>query len=416
MAIGLNNLFSISFSLLTDDGQTRVSDFIDNDGLVSFVTSEQCGGNLPTYDLSFKTSDSRILSMLNDTHTLLVKFGLEKETIFECLYISKEKESTKVGTGQELIKTSGILNKLRFISNPKQRIFKQKTSLQVVNLVLGTNFNEDDIIIETDVETNDLMNWIQPNQTDYKFIQDTLIHSNSLNSSLIHGITIDGKFIIKDLIKAIKEEPKWKFVPQLIDQEDIVYNPTYSLFDYSGIINSWVGYGQERMLYNANDGTSEKISYDPEPILSLTDKLPRNSSIDRYMANSIVNTSNTHDKYWQSQMKNLTRLGILSNIELRLNFTDRFNNIRLLDLVLFKDLSVDNTNNIVSNDYNSGLYFVTRVTRTIENNRIGTSVSLSRESFNNISGDSRQSVVVDETDPEELASLFSDSFSIFSDE
>jgi hypothetical protein len=81
--------------------------------------------------------------------------------------------------------------------------------------------------------------------------------------------------------------------------------------------------------------------------------------------------------------QNLSYLSIFGSTKIVLQFSGRYANIRVLDLVLLRDLDLDMKQ---SEGYYSGAYLVTRVTRVLENKNFITMIHLNRESLGELQG------------------------------
>jgi len=92
---------------------------------------------------------------------------------------------------------------------------------------------------------------------------------------------------------------------------------------------------------------------------------------------------NVDPHYWSAYQNNLSYLSVLGISGILISFTKVFANIKVLDLVSFRDLDIDLSQ---SEGGYSGSYIVSKVSRMIENKVPVTMVQLNRESFSELQG------------------------------
>jgi hypothetical protein len=156
----------------------------------------------------------------------------------------------------------------------------------------------------------------------------------------------------------------------------------------SGFLNSWYGYGRVANTYNSETGAAASKTSSAKSAMVLSNKLNRSSKISAKIAQNGFVNDNVGEKYHQTHMNNMNRLISFSSTKLTVTLGQlTFIPISVLDIVMFKQPAVNS--NLESSEYESGLYVVTKVARTIQNGSVLTTVQLCREGFNSQKGSLR---------------------------
>lgn len=385
MTIEVKSQYRLRFKL------SNLEDFITNDDLIEFTIIEEAGNLLPIFKLDFFTYNEEVIRLLNETNALEVSFGKDANEMYDVsLYVTRL-ESEKQGKGKRLIATTGLAGSLEYLNNPKVLITEEMSGIEAMTLVANQHF---DVDVDPEV-SDDLQCWIQPNMSDRRFINQIWMHSYLVNGFIGVGISADGTFIVRDLKSKAGEEFDWKFTPTPSGSSDIVYDPDPKIIINGGFINHWLGYGRENLELALEDGTSELISEEARPILALTEEIARKANMERKFHSSVVRTTNVHENYWRAAQKNLTNLAILGNVKIVLSYTGVFQRTRVLDLAMFKDEDISDASQKASAEYHSGLYYISKVSRTFSAKQLCTVVEMVRESLNRITGEVMESESVD---------------------
>jgi hypothetical protein len=165
----------------------------------------------------------------------------------------------------------------------------------------------------------------------------------------------------------------------------ILFANGYSITDNSGVVTSLVGNGRDFTVDNLTSGITENHTTTVEPLLALTEETIRNLDSRGSNAGNFVQNGSTHANFWKAYQQNVASLLSLSGFQLLLDASSKYYPIRVMDLAYFSDIS--NVNLAESDDYTTGLYFVSKVVRTIKGNALTTLVELSRESANMVRND-----------------------------
>lgn len=355
-------------------------DFIDNDDFDSFTLIEEAGNMLPTWKISFKTSDPDVPKVWNEGNDLEVSYGIDQDNLVDAKLLITKSTISGAGDQKYQITGLGIYSAINYITKAKTLISDKKSGVAIVKDVAAKHFLCD---FNIDV-SEDSQYWIQPNITDKKYIDNVCLHSYLSKSFIGTGITSDGTFRLLDISQVISEPYAFKFTnTSEEDGKDISYSSNPELISNSGFINCWVGYGREKPVYTIEDDSLNKYLETSEPLMVLSNTFARNSSVEKRNAAIGMENDNTHSKYWQAALKNVQGLSLFSSQNLTLTY-DSFNTIKVFDLVMFKKGLLDNDNE--ASEYESGLYLVGLVSRTVSANKFSTTVSLFREGMSSITG------------------------------
>lgn len=375
--IGVENQYSLSFSIGDQ------IDFIAENELFNFALIEDAGNTLPTFQLSFITPNEKILAYLHEGNDLKVSFGRTNSSAIDSLLTPTKVESNRVGENRRQITIAGIYSSLAYLGNSNLFISDKLSAIEVLISVVSKYFK-----VESNIEKSlDKQHWVQPNQSDRAFVNTLWLRADLGDSFPAVGVTSDGRFIIKDVLKSLNEDYKWRFTTAPTDlKRDILYDtdPVFS-FD-TGLVNNWVGYSREKLVYDLESGSTSFVKEVAENTLSNVKELVKRKGIEKRFAAIGVTNNNVHDNYWVSYQKNLTNLASFGGMKLTLSFSGEFKPIAVLDRVSYSEdsISPSSTGLPGAAEYHSGEYLVSKVSRSITNRQLTTLVQLVREAPNSI--------------------------------
>lgn len=387
MAIGVAGQFLFIFSI--SGAPDRFKDFIKEEELEEFTLIEEAGNLLPSFQLTFTTNLEDIVNYLNEGNVLEVTFGQDsKDMLTTKLYVSNLK-SARAGQDKYKIEIVGLYSEKRYLAEPLMKIYGNKSGVEVIKEVTKDHF-EPDFNID---KSNDSMNWIQHNVSDKRFVRDVWLHSYIPNSFIMTGITSDGKYRVRDVLKDVTAKRDgnydYRFTPEIKDtkdKRDLIYDGDYLIDANTGFNNMWMGYGKEKKVQGFESGTDSSLLEEIKPLLAQSSKLMRDSLVAKRVGTTVPLTDNVHENYWKAYLKNLQYLVTFSNTEIAVSVPKIFFPIRILDLVMFVDREIKGGG---FSGFYSGLYFVTKVSRTVQNRQFVTTILLSREGFNEAKGNLR---------------------------
>jgi len=374
--IGVKGQYSTQFSL---GDEKEFADFLSDDDLLAFTIIEEAGNNLPSFELAFTTTNSRLLSRLTEGSVLKYIFGIDDNKSTTLLKVLK-KDIIKQGDSYR-VDVKGLYNAFNFVSNNQIKIYPKMSGVEVIKSSASMYFNTSKFNIS---KSNDVQTWMQPNIPDKKFINNVWMHSYIPGSFLATGITISGEYILKDVIKSIKDKPKWKLVfrsPK--EKNEIPCNADYSVSSESGFINQWVGYGRTTDIRKLEAGEDYRITATPSTKIANSAKLDRADIPNRVSQFAVLN-DNVHEYYWQAYYQNLTYLALMSNIRIIIGYDGLFlPDMRVLDIAMLEERDIGKE---LAQEQLAGLYVITKISRTYTQQNIHTNLEINREAFASISG------------------------------
>jgi len=383
MAIEVKDHFYFSFSV------GDLEDFLGVDTLDRFRVIERAGNRLPEFDFAFKTNDDSVLANINESINISVRYGKTKEGLSVSTLNPVTMETMKVGSNLRLIGMTGFLASLGYQNNAEKETYPSKKASEVIYEVVNRHFKTNNI--EIDESDDDSMTWIQPNHIDKRFVSDVWLHSNYGNSFPVVGITMDEKFLLKDFRKLAAKQPyDWRLITGTMTDpaKDIPLDGDIFIKSRAGMINSWVGYGRKKLVFNLEDGDSELIDEEVQNIIAETDGLSRRADIESRLAKMGVLNDNCHEYYWRAYQWNISNLAVFSSLQGHAAFSGFFEPVRVLNVVEYNEDQTDTLSEL-REDHVSGRYIVTRVVRTLAAGNLSTVLQFCRESMNDLKGDVR---------------------------
>jgi hypothetical protein len=374
MMIGVQGQYLFIFNLGDN------TDFIEEGDLVQFSITEEAGNLLPTFNLLFYSSDESIFYTLNESNILNVSFGRDNNSLVTMPLSIATLGSSPSGASKRLISVNGLFNAIPYLNNPKINITSVQSGIEAIIATASKSFKVQSNI----TSSSDSQAWIQHNLSDKNFIDAIWLHCNVLNSFPAIGISSLGYFVIKDIKKDLLNPFKYRFTQNPVLPNDIPYDADPVFVANTGFMNNWVGYGRQKIVYDVDDPSNDSIALTkPQPVTALTANLARNQDVS-YIFDSIgIVNENTDPNYWSTFQHNLAYLGMYGTISTTLSFQSIFVPIQVLDQVNFKNQSVDTTYSQTT-EYNTGIYYVNKISRNLGKRQFVTVVSICRESNNNI--------------------------------
>lgn len=395
MGIGITGQYYISF------GIGDYTDFIREEDLMEFTLVEETGNFLPTFRLSFESSDESLLGILNESNELTVSFGVDQRNTHETGLMIHNLQSMRTGPDRRWFGVKGTLFQTTYILNPHAYISEKVSGIEAIKEVVNTNnYFSWDSNIDKDA-SYDMMRWVQPNIPDREFVNNIWLHSylpdsfiglgiSTFSSGVTLGNNTDrlpsrGSLIVRDVMKQLKTKDVWRLTQSPQSDFDIPYNTDYTIEVNTGEINQKIGYGRKLMALSLEDGDDAVFSEDARPIIANVSDLMRTQNIWMSWGGSVIQNENVHSNYWQARLKNLTNLSVLSTVKVTVTVPYRFINIKVWDVVLFKDIGIDGKGGVAG--FHSGRYVVGKVIRTIARRDFVLRLELYRDALNDTVGD-----------------------------
>ena len=376
--IGLKGQYLFAFSI------AGKNDFIQEADLQLFKVVEDAGNILPSFEFVFTLEDTSILRYLNEGNPLEMAMGEDDIAMTNINFRILNKQISKISQHKYLIRLTGLYDDMSYYTDCRINITDKVSGIEAIIDTAENHFG-----IDTNVtKSQDQQYWVQSNVSNKMFINQVWMHSWLVNSFPAIGITSDGIFVIRDVKKLIKklttEDYAWKFISTDSTKPDELTFDQYKVESNTGFINLWVGYEREKEVLNLDTGVEGVITPSLNTMLSLSTDLDRMADIGTRASEFGVVNENVHPKYWVAYQQNLSYLSIFGSTKIVLQFTGKYANIRVLDLVLLRDMDLELKQ---SEEYYSGAYLVTRVTRILENKNFITMIHLNRESLGGLQGE-----------------------------
>jgi hypothetical protein len=377
--ITLSNQYTLSFSVAGKD------DFLTEADLQGLKVVEEAGNILPTFEITFTLEDSSIIRYLNEGNPFKISFGEDKSNLITSTFRIMGRKISKMGQGKYLIRVLGVYDALTYYTDCKITTTDKMSGAAAILEIASQYFSSVDSNIR---DSGDVQYWVQHNTPNRVFVNEIWMHCFLPNSFPAIGISSQGSFILRDVRKlSMTKEFAWKFVSipsGTGDPKEIVIDPISGVESVTGLVNAWVGYGREKNLWDVDNSIASVNKPTLTPMLADSFVLDRMANPGNRAAEFSLINENVDPHYWSAYQNNLAYLSVFGCTGLLISFTKIFANVKVLDLVSFRDLGIDLSQ--TEGNY-SGSYLVSKVARIIENKVPITMVQLNRESLGELQGD-----------------------------
>ncbi|QJT71156.1 hypothetical protein GR11A_00119 [Vibrio phage vB_VcorM_GR11A] len=381
--IGVEDQWLLSFSLADRN------DFINQQQLISFMLIEEAGGALPTFELTFQTEDISIMALLNEGNVLTASLGKNANDLTDTRLRLNRPRVTRLGQGGIVVMLTGFYDAVGWLTSPVQQITGSQDAFTTIRNVAQKYFT----VSGTPETSQDSMRWIQPSITDRSFVTDTWLHADLGDGDFpVLGITQTGEFRLWSMAQLVGTAPKHVFSYEGTG-DNIVIDGDYEISLNDPLLNQWAGYGATQNVYDLSAGVSSEFSTNIQPLMSFAQTLNREQGIMPKRLPNGAKNGNVHGRWNEAKANNLSGLASFSSNKVKLNYAQYFYGVSVLDLVTFKDdgLKVTTSNREQNarkqlQDYYTGLYVVSKVSRIIKDDQLSTYVELVREAPADMSG------------------------------
>lgn len=378
MAIGVDGQFIVQVKIGNN------AEFIERDDFLGLTIIEEAGNVLPTFSLTFKSTDEDIISQLNENNLIELKMGRDLQSLQDIELSTTKLKTQKEGADFRIYEATGFASEIDYITEHTLNITDNVSGVEAALEVANKSFKR---VTSNITKSADKQVWIQHNITGKRFVSNCLMHADVSNSFPAFALTAEGEFILKDVNKLLSAGGiapyDWRLVKEPTKRLiDIPFDSDYQITSKAGFINNWMGYGRETIVYDLITGKTEVVHEEPEVVLSLSKEVDKSSSISERYAGTQVQSDNVHGKYWESYNHNLMSLSNLSKVDVMTSFSNNYYPVKPLDLIMLNDKSTSNEN--VAGEYTSGIYIASKVVRQIEADMMVTTLVLNREAFNRV--------------------------------
>jgi len=352
--------------------QIQGRDFLNITSLQQLVLVEQAGTDLPTFSLSFTTTDNSLRTLINERNPLAISLGRDQNEMVDSEFRMLRTNFAKSGKDSWLITVSGIKSSLTHWSKPVTSISDKQSGIErLLSLVPNPNSNIS--------SSEDSQHWIQTGIPNKQHVDDIWLHCDLPNSfPLLAATLID--FRVMDASTLISGTPDWVFGT---GSGDIYFDPEYSIQQQSGFLNSVGARGSSRTLYDPDTGDHTTVTSEPLSLMAMTEQVNASADFAPLNLPTATQSRNVHPRYWETFAHNHTQIALYSSTKVTLTLSGGYIPIHPLDLVMFKEQAIGNLHG-ESDEVISGLYIVSKVARTLVANRIITLVDIVRESTNEV--------------------------------
>jgi hypothetical protein len=369
----------LSTNLYFDIKIGSVSDFLDFKDLINFKMIETAGVELPTFELSFRTTNTSIKDKIVENNPIVVKIGTDKTNSdsFTISILSKKIEENASGYYTCFI--FGYLSNKRFLLDKVIRAV-YGTSLDGIKTVGAEYLTQ----VDTDIyQVNEKpQNWIITNHSNQKLITDMWLHMHMYPSFPLIGISRYGHIVLKDFIKLKQSQPKYIFTQKKSTQSanEIIYLNNFQVDNYTHVYNLYAGYGKVVNILNQNTGKHKVHVNEVDPNnLAASQEVEITQSGNRVFDGYSV-SDNVHENFHNAYFYNTSKLLQLSNLCGFLEFKGIYKrDLHILDLVSVQPIDSEKNSTL------SGRYVVNTIEYSLTSQTpFSTKVYVCRDSLNNI--------------------------------
>ena len=375
--IGINKQFVLS---VTVGGE---SDFFGVNDLISAMTVEEVGNQLPTFELVFVLRNKALFDFMNQGSSCKIGIGIEG-TKFDGIrytqFVIISKEKLAENHDHFVIRLVGIYDALPYLTDTFVSVFRNMTSFELLSSKVSSYFT-----FKTNLpNSNDRMTWHQTNVSDQKMVKSLWLHSAfPQNDTPMVGISTKGEFIYKGVKKTL-EEDHWNFQPDSHNwtSRTVLYE-TRPIFRFNqGTVDALAGYASSRIVHNVD---SNQTSYNVPSWQVKMAQTTKDESIEpgSRIASVSIQNGNVHGSYWDSMDYHMRVLAKISAAQCKVYWEKSFayDDLALLDKVQLDDFPVDQGNSY--NHDTAGYWFISKICRKIENGKFRMIVTLTKDMLNN---------------------------------
>lgn len=355
-------------------------DFLREENLDHFTLIEEVGGDLPTFELVFQSTDATLISHLNEGSAFDCRITDPQGNSTICKLAVVTAVTNRMGAAGYRHMVRGTSNHTGYNLNQRVRLTEKMSSVDAIKLAASPYFD----VTGIEAQSNDQQTWIQHNISDRRFIYDCWMHCDLADSFPLLAITANGQLRLRDAAKVARAAPK----ATLGIGTNYPIDPEMQVTNSSSFLNSQGAYGLEQV----ESVVAQHRSFDEikitQPVSSL---LTGNPSLNRAKQTPtrrippVFRSENMHPNYWEAWRRNLASLTAYSSTQIAMSVRNRIVPVNAADLVMFKD---DEQGSRAVESY-SGLYFVSKVSITIARRNLVTGLILEREALNSSRGDFR---------------------------
>lgn len=345
--------------------------------LHNFTIIEETGNLLPTWKISFTASPQLEPEWTESLQLPLVisKSQSSSEKLSTTLHIlHPEVKSSQDGDNIKQYNASGILYAPAFTQTPYCTTTKNCHGTDVLQSIAKKHFKEVDTSGMT--VSSEKQIWVQPNTTDMKFLDYVAPRCFINNSFTGTGITSGGKYVITDVVKASNNKEKWKIGDSDSNSLTILSGP--KAVSNSAFMNSVGGYGMDTPIISQDGGF--RSVHRPSIKFGFTkNEHPQINNVQRKTLAPVICSMSNDPKTLMAKANADYGQALLCMESVEVTLEAPFFPIQIWDVV-----SLQSPDKLTGglNINQSGKYIVSKVSRTVKNYRLYTSLVLNRDAHN----------------------------------
>lgn len=353
--------------------KNQPSIFTVND-LIGFTIVEKYGFAIPYWEVIFTLKRPEYEKYLHKGNILCMKIGKHANTLQD---VELEIEKVYQNPSQDRYKTMtirGFLNVRDYLTTPHKDKYVKSSSKAAIIKAATRNFN---VYTNIKSDTTDIMDWSQPNCSDFRFLQKTWVHGDYKNNFVVTGIDMSSTFHLINLHKKMKYfDAKYTFTnsqPENALQYQILND--YYIANNTTMNNLFSSKLSGLHVYDEATGVTSTIRHNGSQLLA---EGSSTNMVGTSAYPKVVKTYEMHSTYWQSYLTNMQNIFLNTSVNLWVTIQDRYIDIKPCEVVscMLKEQTAQSSENL------SGIYFVNKIVRNISGRKFTTNILLSRGTNN----------------------------------
>lgn len=359
-------------------------DFLNGGGdIISFVIHERAGGDLPIFDLVFRTGQVDVIPKINEGTPINCKFGRSAEDSDDMILRIQKYEMKIESTHYMLFNIKGIVGSPKYLKESKIEYWKNRKATDVIKAVAGQHllYKEHKTGISPSADTQ---TWIRPNTTSNVFIEKVWRHMYiSETDFYVYAINKMGEFILGQYSKITGKKEDWKLDNNSDDA--ISFRSDYVIRSKSGLTNAIGVYDRERRVHHIEEGTDQAVKTPSKLPVLAGGSLNVSSEDPVFQGRGVLMHENIHANYNKAELNNKSKVILHGTTEIEVRLNINYEPFEIFDLVLFNHVPIDKDQQL-DKGFLSGLYVITDIKRYYNEKTFGTTLVLSKDALNNLEG------------------------------
>lgn len=358
-------------------------DFLTDDKFISFIIIENIGLSLPYWELKFDCVFPDLTRFFNEKQPITIQFGEDESNLKPIELVIKKPIIMPKSAECQAVTLRGFTSMHSYLELEKFAIYTEEKPVSSLGL-FKAKAEEYGLVFKSNMEeTKDVMTYLQPGTTDYKFLFTEWLHSYYQdNDIIIPAITTNNELTYNSLSELINKSDPEKlitFTDIKPEKNEILVNANTGIESNTTLTNSLGSYVKTRDIYDIETGIFTTIDISDEtPIISES----KTTSVDESISKSsgfYAQSSNVHANYYKQELLNTQKWMTIQSSKQWVSVTSKLvTNVYPGDLVMY----MTKKGNAQVNDSVSGMYLVIKKVVSIKSRSTSTNFLLSRENMN----------------------------------